>query len=85
MKLSNKNGTILIVALWTLVILTLLALGLGRRVSLEISLAGFDRDKLKALELAKAAIEKAILEKQNDTVVSIDALSESWAVDQEGL
>jgi type II secretory pathway component PulK len=69
----------LIVTLWTLVILTVFALALGERASLEVKLAEYQRDKLRAKQLAWAAIERAIWEKLNDTDTEIDALHESWA------
>lgn len=79
-KEKNSRGTILIVTLWILVILTVLALALGQRASLEVQLAQYGRDKLKANSLARAAIERAIWEKQNnDLTDEVDALSEPWA------
>jgi type II secretory pathway component PulK len=78
-KSKNCRGAILIVALWVLTILTVFAIALGYWASLEVKLVRYQRDKLKAGELAKAAIERAILEKQNDTVEEVDALSERWA------
>lgn len=77
--LESRSGTILIVALWTLVILTVFALTLGQRAALEIKLAEYQRDALKAQGLVKAAIEMAIWEKAKDTNATFDALSESWA------
>ncbi len=78
-KRGSSSGTILIVSLWILLILTVFALALGRSASLEIKLAGYQADALKAEELAKAAIEKAIWEKTNDATEQVDALSEPWA------
>jgi len=63
----SERGTILIVTLWILAILTLLSLGLGHRMGLELKLAGYHRDSLKALYLAKAGIRRAILELERDT------------------
>ncbi len=80
--LKEDCGTILIVTLWILTILTLLAVALGQRASLEIKLMEYQRDKLKAIELARAAIARAILEKKNDPLPELDALSESWANNQ---
>ena len=81
---KNSSGTILIVTLWMLVILTVFAIALGQRVSLEAKLVEYQRDKLRAMELAKAAIERAIYEKLNyekldEAVDGVDALNEPWA------
>ena len=77
--LRRRSGAILIVTLWILTILTLFAIALSQRASMEIQLAEYQRDKLKAVELAKAAIKRAIWEKQNDPVEKVDALSQNWA------
>jgi type II secretory pathway component PulK len=80
-KKKNRNckGAILIVALWVLTILTVFAIALGYWASLEVKLVRYQRDRLKVEALVRAAIERAILEKQRDTVEDIDALSEHWA------
>ena len=83
--MKNKNGTILIVTLWSLVILTMMAIALGGQASLEVKLSEYQRDKLRAKQLAIAAIERAIWEKINyeNTSVEVedgvDALNEAWA------
>lgn len=77
--LNMHSGTMLIVTLWILAILTVFALALGRQSSLEIKLAKYQRDMLQAEQLARAAIEWVILEKRNDTNKEIDTLNESWA------
>jgi len=78
-ELKSCKGTILIVTLWILIVLTVFALALGRRASLEIKLAEYQRDELRAAQLSGAAIERAIWEKRNDIIGELDALSESWA------
>ena len=56
---SNKHGTILITTLWMLAILSILAAGIGFRVSIEARLNKYNIDKLKAEYYAKAGIVKA--------------------------
>lgn len=83
MSFSAKDGTILITTLWILSILSLLSIGVAGRMGLELKLAGFYRDDMKALFLAKAAIERAIYEKEkNDGLADADILNESWANDK---
>lgn len=84
MSFSAKDGTILITTLWILSILSLLSIGVAGRMGLELKLAGFYRDDMKALYLAKAAIERVIYEKnKRDELAGADMLSESWANDKD--
>lgn len=81
--MRKSKGAILIVALWMLAILTVFAVGLGHRMSMEIKIVGFYLDRLKAESLAKAGLRRAIEEKAGELrqgmSTDIDALSESWA------
>lgn len=88
---NNEKGAILIITLWILAILTVLAVGIAGRMGLELKLTGYYRDSMKALYLAKAAINRAIVEKEKDDkkeekgeAPNADILSESWA-NNEGL
>lgn len=56
--MTKKNGTILITTLWILAILSVLAVGIGFRVSIEARLSKYNIDKLKAAYFAKAGIYK---------------------------
>ena len=69
----NKNGTILITSLWILTILSIFAIGIGFRASIEARLSKYNMDRLKALYLAKAGIYKAqaILSKDNNSYDSL--------------
>ena len=83
----NKKGAILIVSLWIITILSLLAIGVGFRMGLEIKLTGYNVSELKALYLAKAGINKVIAGRWNEYLegktVGIDALSHTWSNDKE--
>lgn len=80
MNLKRKKGAILIITLWILAILTILSVGISGRMGLELKLAGYYRDNMKALYLAKAGIERAVAEKEiNDTAPDSDTLNETWA------
>ncbi len=57
--MTKKSGTILITTLWILTILSILAIGIGFRVSIEARLSKYNVDKLRAAYLAKAGIYKA--------------------------
>lgn len=56
---TKKNGAILITTLWILAVLSVLAIGIGFRVSIEARLSKYNMDRLKAEYCAKAGILKA--------------------------
>lgn len=58
--MQNRKGSVLIISLWILAILIVFAIGVGHRASINLRLARYQRDRLKAYGLAKAAIFKAI-------------------------
>lgn len=75
---ANK-GTILIITLWILAIITILAVGIGYRVGIDLKITGYQLYKLKALYIAKGGINKAILELENKQNKDTDFLAESWS------
>ena len=58
--MKRHKGAILITTLWILTLLTLLAVGIGTRMSIDIKLIGFSLNSLKAHYLAKAGMMRAI-------------------------
>jgi general secretion pathway protein K len=56
---GKEKGTILVTSLWIMAILSILAIGIGFRVSIEARLARYNIDRIKALYLAKAGLVKA--------------------------
>lgn len=84
MNFDKRNGAILIITLWIMAILTVLSVGIASRMGLELKLTGYYRDNMKALYLAKAAIQMAVAEKvKNDDNPEADFLGEGWANDEE--
>ena len=76
----DKKSQALVISSWILVILTVVAVSLGHRVSMELRLSRYHRDSLKALYLANAGIELAIAELAKDAAAnSYDSLNENWA------
>lgn len=90
-KRKKKSGAILIIALWILTIVTLLALGISFRVGIEMRLSGVFVSQIKVLEIAKAAVMRAIGEAMNDLLESGEAEEEGsvfsyakpWALDED--
>lgn len=65
----NRKGSILMICLWILAILVIFAISLGNRAVINLRLARYQRDRLKAYCLAKAGINKAkvlLNEDEND-------------------
>lgn len=77
-KIMNRKGSILIITSWILTILVIFAIGLGHRASIELKISRYQRDRLKANLLAKAAINRMIYELGKDGN-NYDTPQESWA------
>jgi hypothetical protein len=69
----NKKGSILMITLWILAILAVFVVGLGYRASVNLTLAKYQRNSLKAYYLAKAGINQAIISAKPD-----NPLKKSW-------
>lgn len=67
------------ISLWILAILSLLCLGLAHRVIINLKLVKFQKDKMKCLYIAKAAIQKAISVLEKDATSEVDGLGELWS------
>ena len=74
--MTKKNGTILITTLWILAILSILAVGIGFRVSIEARLSKYNIDRLKAAYFAKAGIAKAQAMLSKDSTAEYDTVRE---------
>jgi general secretion pathway protein K len=73
---TKKDGTILITTLWILAILSILAMGIGFRVSMEARLSKYNMDMLKAGYFAKAGIVKARELLSKDSSAQYDTMRE---------
>ena len=78
----KEKAQVVIISLWILVMLTVLAVGIGHRVSLALKLSSYQRDKVKALYLAKAGVNKVISELDKDKN-NYDSLNEPWSDNKE--
>ncbi len=86
MKKQTESGVILIITLWVLLILSVIALGFSIELHLEARLARYQVDSHTAYYLAKAGIERAMVELKNDLVLDhksrtaiYDGLDDSWS------
>ena len=74
--LSRNSAAILFIALWTLVILSILVIGVAGRISSEISFVKYLENRLFSFYLAKAAVSQAIIELKDDKTKEYDTLYE---------
>lgn len=66
-RIKKDSGIILLVVLWILMIVSVLAIGLGRRTGIDLSLTRFSLGKLRADYIARAGIIYGIHQLQRDT------------------
>ena len=79
-KSANSNdGLILMMSLWILALVSLLSIGLAHRVLVHIKLTRYQKDNIKLLCLAKAAIQQARAVLENDSNQGADTLNELWS------
>lgn len=69
-----NQGTVLIVTIWILAILSILAIGIGFRTAIELRLLSYQIDSLKAYEIAKAGVMKARYEMEKDLNPDVDTI-----------
>ncbi len=77
--IKDAKGTILVTTLWILALLTLLALGIGIRVGMDIKLIGFSLNSSKAHYLAEAGLRKTIALLEEDSNKNLDSFNEIWS------
>ncbi|MDD5560716.1 MAG: general secretion pathway protein GspK [Candidatus Omnitrophica bacterium] len=80
---SYRRASALIITLWVLGFLTILVVNLGFMVRTQLQFADHLQDRLKMYYLARAGIERAMVELYKDESESYDALNESWANNEE--
>ncbi len=58
--MNNEKGVVLLIVLWVLLVLSLIAWGLGRRSSLEVSVLETYRGKLRSYAAARAGLNRML-------------------------
>ncbi|MFA6129365.1 MAG: general secretion pathway protein GspK [Candidatus Omnitrophota bacterium] len=77
------RASILIITLWVLGFLTILVVNLGFMVRTQLQFADHLQDRLKMYYLARAGIERAVVELYKDENKSYDSFNEPWANKEE--
>ncbi len=80
--MNNKRASVLMISLWVLALLVLFAVGLGRSTSLNLKMAGFQRDSLRARLAAGSGINQTIslLQSSEFKTKDFDTLAECGVV-----
>ncbi len=73
----KQKGSILILVLWVLIILSLLSIAISYRASGDIKLAKYESESIKASYLAKARVAKMIAKLNRDNN-NYGSLNEDW-------
>lgn len=86
----QSRGAILVTTLWILMILSIIAMGFSIDLQLEARLSRNQLDIHQSYYLARAGINRAIIELKNDAMLDhkarkavYDALSDSWALTED--
>lgn len=64
-----RRGIILVLALWMIIVLSLVAYSLSYEMQIEMRLTSHRRDSVRALELAKLGVARAVVDLKNDAVM----------------
>jgi len=84
----HKTGFVLISVLWVTAMLTVIALGFGRRAALERRASAYALDQAEAMLMARGAVERGIIELYNQRYMRMllpegqrggDHCGQSWA------
>lgn len=79
-RIANNRGSILILVLWSLSLLTIFALYLGFGARQKIVMVKLMDTRRRLHFIAEAGVKQAILElKKRDKTIKVDALSDPWS------
>ncbi|OGX38871.1 MAG: hypothetical protein A3C36_00920 [Omnitrophica WOR_2 bacterium RIFCSPHIGHO2_02_FULL_52_10] len=82
-KEVSKTGSVLIAVLWSLFLLTALALVINASITPQLTLAASLRDRMALRYLAEAGVQRSLLELRSDETEEYDALNNPWADNDE--
>ena len=80
--MTERKGSILILVMWVLIILSFLSIAVSYRASGDIKLAKYESENMKASYLAKAGVVKMIAELKRDNN-NYDSINEEWNKEKE--
>ena len=71
------KGSVLILVLWVVIVLSLLSIAISFSASGDVKLARYESENIKAMYLAKAGVVKLIADIKKDPN-NYDSLNEDW-------
>jgi general secretion pathway protein K len=74
--MTNKNGAVLYIVLWSLVVLSMLAMGMGRRTHVDLALTKHSLGRLQARYLAWAGVVYAMDQIRQDSMDLVSSKSD---------
>src|SRR5262245_54410471 len=77
-----RRGSVLVMVLWSLVILSLLAGGMSMAIREDLTLGNISRDRMIAHWCARAGVERAITALAEDLAV-VDTEADLWSKNEE--
>jgi type II secretory pathway component PulK len=77
-NVATRRGSILIVALWIVLIFTVIALSLGMRGAFEAKIARFYHERFVDRALARSGIDLGMFVIESDKDVRVDSLNDTW-------
>lgn len=77
--MGNRRGSVLIAVLWSLFFLAMLAVAISAYVRPQLEFAGRLLGKAKMHYIARAGVERAIIEVESDETKEYDSLYDSWS------
>lgn len=79
MNNNTQRGSVLIAVMWLLAMLSVFSWAVARQVTQELAFGQWVRDRVIGRALARAAVQRTLLELQRDKFKTFDALNEKWA------
>ena len=80
--IRTNKGSVLLAVIWILSMLAVFSVIVNRQASQELILGPWLRNEVIARSLAKAGVNRAILELQQDKFMTFDAFNESWSMNE---
>jgi len=81
--MKANSGSILIITLWVLSMLTVYSIGIGCNVSSQVNFASYFKNRLVMYYLAKAGIHRVTAELFMDETMGYDTLNEDYSNNEE--
>ncbi len=78
-KMTGESGSIVVSVLWMLAVLGVFTMAVSRQAAQELLLGKWMRDRVEGRTLARAGVERALLELQTDEFRAFDAMNEAWS------